>query len=57
MEMREWWKEKDYLGVEGKKIFDETLSEDELVMSVLDDISKGARLKSGVKIDTIRQQS
>lgn len=30
VEMREWWKEKDYLGVEGEKTLAEALSEDEL---------------------------
>lgn len=42
-EMREWWREKDYLGVEGEMILGETLSEDELVASVLDDLLKDSR--------------
>lgn len=42
-EMREWWREKDYLSVEGEKILGETLSEDELVASVLDHLLKGSR--------------
>lgn len=42
-EMREWWREKDYLGVEGEKILGETLSEDELAALMLDDLSKGSR--------------
>lgn len=42
-EMREWWKEKDYLGVEGEKRLGEALSEDELVMMILNDILKGSK--------------
>lgn len=37
-EMREWWKDKDYLGVEGEKILGEDLSEDELVRLILRDV-------------------
>lgn len=38
VEMREWWREKDYLGVEGEVILDEHLSEDELVERILKDV-------------------
>ena len=37
-EMREWWKEKDYLGVENERILSENLSEDELVELILSDV-------------------
>lgn len=37
-EMREWWREKDYLGVEGEKMLGESLSEDELVALILEDL-------------------
>jgi len=36
-EMREWWREKDYLGVLCEKILTEDLSEDELVELILQD--------------------
>lgn len=45
-EMREWWIEKDYLGVEGEKILGDALSEDELVMLVLDDLLKVSKSSS-----------
>lgn len=45
-EMREWWKEKDYLNVEGEKILGETLSEDELVASVLRGLLQDSRPSS-----------
>ena len=38
-EMREWWKEKDYLGVENERILGENLSEDELVEVILSDVA------------------
>ena len=34
-EMREWWKDKDYLGVEGETILSSDLSEDELVSAIM----------------------
>lgn len=37
-EMQEWWKDKDYLGVEGENILGEELSEDELVRLILRDV-------------------
>jgi len=37
-EMREWWKEKDYLGVPGEEVIGETVSEEGIIASLLDDI-------------------
>lgn len=37
--MSEWWREKDYLGVEGEKILDENLSEDDIVSLILNDVN------------------
>lgn len=36
-EMRTWWREKDYLGVEGEQIINETWSEDEIVSKIMND--------------------
>jgi len=38
-EMRDWWREKDYLGTEGEKYISENLSEDEIVDLIYQDIS------------------
>ena len=43
VEMREWWREKDYLGVSDERILSEDLSEDGLVELILSDISKESR--------------
>lgn len=40
-EMKEWWKEKDYLGIKGERLLDETHTEDELVAAILHDIGLG----------------
>ena len=37
-DMRSWWKEKDYLGVENERILSKNLSEDELVELILSDV-------------------
>lgn len=37
-EMREWWKEKDYLGVKGERIIGDELSEDDVVKLILSDL-------------------
>lgn len=42
-EMRQWWKDKDYLGVKGETILPESLSEDDLVQTAL--ASSGKRLE------------
>jgi thymidylate kinase len=39
-EMREWWLEKDYLGIEGEQILGADVSEDALVEHILDDITQ-----------------
>jgi len=39
VEMREWWREKDYLGVEDEKILGEDLSEDEILAMILKDVA------------------
>lgn len=38
-EMREWWKEKDYLATEGEILVPETLSQDEIVDLIFENIS------------------
>jgi len=38
-EMREWWRDNDYLGVDDEKILNERLSEDELVKYIVEDIT------------------
>jgi len=38
-EMREWWKEKDVLGVEGEQIIDETYTKEAIVEKILGDIA------------------
>ena len=38
-EMREWWKEKDYLGVDGEIILHEDMSKDEIVARIIDSLS------------------
>ena len=43
VEMREWWREKDYLHIESEKIFDESLSEDDLVSLILSNVSNRDR--------------
>lgn len=37
-EMREWWNEKDYLGVSGEKVLHEDLGIDDIVHEIIDDI-------------------
>jgi len=37
-EMRDWWKEKDYLNVPGERILGQELSEDEVVELILKDV-------------------
>ena len=37
-EMKEWWREKDYLGVVNEKILNEKLSEDDLVNFIIKDV-------------------
>lgn len=41
-EMREWWREKDYLDVDSERILGEDLSEDELVELILSDITNNS---------------
>lgn len=37
-EMREWWNEKDYLGIRSEKILDETMSIEEVVHRIMSDV-------------------
>lgn len=37
-EMREWWNEKDYLGMSGEKILHDELSVDDMVREIINDI-------------------
>jgi adenylate kinase family enzyme len=37
-EMREWWKEKDYLGLPNEKILDKDMSVDDVINQIIDDI-------------------
>ena len=37
-EMREWWKEKDYLGIPGEKILHEDVDVDDIVREIMNDI-------------------
>jgi hypothetical protein len=37
-EMREWWNERDYLCMPSEKIFDEHMSQDDMVGAIIDDI-------------------
>jgi predicted ABC-type ATPase len=37
-EMREWWNEKDYLGISGEKILDKNMSVDDVVRKIINDI-------------------
>lgn len=39
-EMREWWKEKDYLVVKNEKIIPESMNEDEILNMIIKDLSK-----------------
>lgn len=38
-EMREWWKEKDYLGMSGEKILHKELGIDDIVREIINDIN------------------
>jgi adenylate kinase family enzyme len=37
-EMREWWKEKDYLGVPGERIIDHSMSQEQILSMILEDM-------------------
>jgi predicted kinase len=37
-EMKDWWKEKDYLGLENEKIFTDRMSENDILEMILEDI-------------------
>lgn len=39
-EMREWWQEKDYLGINGERTIGEELTEDESTNAILEDIQE-----------------
>lgn len=39
-EMREWWNEKDYLGMPGERIFDESVTQDAIVSAMMNDIGQ-----------------
>ena len=47
-EMRLWWKEKDYLGIEEESILGAELSEDQVVDTILSDIARGEALREQV---------
>ena len=38
-EMREWWKDKDYLGVPSETLIDETMSQADIVQMILRDVT------------------
>jgi len=42
-EMKEWWRDKDFLDVNGEMILGESLSEDELVKTIVKDVAADLR--------------
>lgn len=46
-EMREWWKEKDYLGTPGEVLINETMGQDEIVQMIISDVMGEARKDKG----------
>ncbi len=43
-EMREWWNEKDYLGLTNEKLFHENMSIDDIVREIINDVRAGQEL-------------
>lgn len=37
-ELRQWWNDKDYLGIMQEKLFDHTKSEDQILQKILEDV-------------------
>jgi ABC-type dipeptide/oligopeptide/nickel transport system ATPase component len=50
-EMREWWNEKDYLGITQERLLDKTLSSQQVLEYILSDIPPRTRGKDSSKID------
>lgn len=46
-EMREWWKEKDYLGTPSEVLINETMSQDEIVQMIISDVTGEAQKNKG----------
>lgn len=46
-EMRELWKEKDYLGIPGEVLINETMSQDDIVQMIISDVTGKAQKNKG----------